>query len=178
MVHLKNRYGFSLVELMTVMTIVGIMGAIALPSYISQMPQRRLKAATRDLYGAMQQTRVLAIRNNRSVILRLGADSYYIDEDDSDTYSSDERRVDLSEYHDVRFSSSATAGTPGGWAVNNGGSIPSQLTFTPAGTITFDANGFNSVYFENINGSSETFAVIAMASGAIKINWNYGDGWE
>jgi type II secretory pathway pseudopilin PulG len=78
---LSKEEGFSLVEVLAIIAIVGVISAIALPSFISGMPKRRLKAAARDLYGAMQQARLLGVKNSLTCRVMIEADSYYLDQD-------------------------------------------------------------------------------------------------
>ncbi|MCI5165792.1 MAG: prepilin-type N-terminal cleavage/methylation domain-containing protein [Candidatus Electrothrix sp. GM3_4] len=91
---LRKTEGFSLVEILIVIAIIGILSAVVVPSFISGMPTRRLKSAARDLYGAMQQARLLAVKNNQNYTLIFDEEEveeegvvrvkqfYYLDEDD------------------------------------------------------------------------------------------------
>jgi prepilin-type N-terminal cleavage/methylation domain-containing protein len=188
MMRLKSTEGFSLVEVMTVIAIIGIITAIALPTYISGMPHRRLKSAARDLYGAMQQARLLAVKKNHPVhvCFNTGADSYFLD-DDGDLNLCDTppvKQIDLKEkYYDVQFGrGDAPSSKPalGAFDIN----LAPYITFLPAGTAQFETeNGPNAVYIENITSPSEkekeSFAVAVMDSGAVKISWYDGKGnWK
>ena len=184
MMRLKNTAGFSFVELMTVIAIIGIMSAIALPYLISGQPQRRLKAAARDMYSAMQQARLLAVKNNQDVAVRFGADFYYIDEDNDGVHDSGESRIDLlPQYHDVEFGngtasmSQAELDSIGANSAVNA----SFITFIPAGTAEFAPDpmtGDNTVYFQNTNNPSERFAVSVQMSGSVKTSWYDGNEWK
>lgn len=61
-----KQKGFTLVEVITVVAIIGILSAIAVPNFLSWLPNMRLKAAARDLYSNMQKIRMVAIKTNQS----------------------------------------------------------------------------------------------------------------
>ncbi len=54
--------GFSLAELMTVIAILGIITAIAIPGFIKWLPDYYLKSAARDLRASFQLARTTAIK--------------------------------------------------------------------------------------------------------------------
>jgi len=64
----KNKQaGFTLVEVMVTVAIVGILAAIAIPNYISWLPEKRLRASARDLYSDLQKAKLTAIKRNSNV---------------------------------------------------------------------------------------------------------------
>lgn len=59
--------GFNIIELMTVLAIVGILFALAVPEFRSYTQNTRMLAAAQGLFGALQQARAEAIKLNAPV---------------------------------------------------------------------------------------------------------------
>ncbi len=67
---LRDKRGFSLLELMVVLAITGTLIAIAVPSYYSMLPHLRVKGAARDVAEALQIARMKAVANNTTYIVQ------------------------------------------------------------------------------------------------------------
>ena len=165
----ENINGFYLVELMVTIAIVGVISAFSIPGYIASMPKRRLKAATRELYGIMQQARLIAVRENWSKRVRFEADFYYFDDNNNRAYNANEKRFDLSKYQDVTFGCEEAKKNWSGSSISQ----TSLITFSPTGT----ANS-RTAYLQNITSPSECFAVTSQTSGALKVRWFDGNNWK
>lgn len=180
----RNREtGFTMVEMLMVVTIVGIMGTVAVPGFMSLSPRMSLKDAARDVVNDMQMARTRALRDKASWAIQFntGADGGYTvlsDDGADDTWNTADdtvyRTVNLSDYQGISFG-------------NNYGDRPDEpnpgatdgVSFTND-RIVFNSNGTSvsgSVYVTNTKG--DTFAVGCLsAAGRIKTWHNYGTGWE
>ena len=67
-------------ELMVVIGIIAIISVIAVPSFISRLPARRMEAAASEVKMAIQVARLSAVKENTPAILQLDVnnDSYSI----------------------------------------------------------------------------------------------------
>ncbi len=183
MKHLKKNindsFGFSLMELMTVIAIVSVLSAIGIPSFYKNLPEKRLKGAARNLYADLQKARLLSIRKNKDLVVRFDEDGeyYYIDDDKKDkagykTWEPDEFRRDLAEYGGVIYGK--------GVAVKNWNKNPinrivpfRDIKFTTKGTATSA-----STYLQSQNNGEICYAVTVTNFGAVKIRKFGESGWE
>ncbi|MBE7545862.1 type II secretion system protein [uncultured Candidatus Kuenenia sp.] len=87
---MQNQKGFSLIELIVVMAIMGIATGIAVPVYNNMKPQIRLNGAARQVMGDLMWARMQAVsQNNRYRIIFLNEYQYQILDDDNSNGTAD-----------------------------------------------------------------------------------------
>ncbi len=182
----RDRSGFSFAELMVVIALIGILSAIALPSFLRGLPEKRLKNAARNLYADMQRARMLAVQQNRSIPVRfnLSGNFYYFDESNKtdpgyEKWDNDEFRRDLSEAGAVSFGF--------GKATKNWDNDPLPTSPAPDETasplndrITFGSTGTassRSVFLQNEN-KNVCYAITVTNYGFVNIRMFNGTVWD
>ena len=162
--HGVRRAGFTVIELVVALCLMGIIGTIALPKILDWLPDMSLKAAARDLYSNLQRAKAQAVRTNQNVSVRFNSTVspgfYYFDTNGDGVYTAGEFRVNLSDYgYGIDF---GTGNALQNWNGNN---------CTQANVITFTGNGTAnnaSVYLDNRN-NTICYAVTVIISGSIKL---------
>lgn len=67
----QRSNGFNLIELIVVISIIGILSAIAVPSFTNTVSSMRAKTAASDLYMALIKTRSEAVKRNTKITLAI-----------------------------------------------------------------------------------------------------------
>ena len=183
---MKKRAGFTIVELVVALAIMGIAVSVAIPGFSRWLPDYELKKAATELYTHLHSAKMAAVRDNAEwalyfspmadglyqIRLGEGADGAYID---PDGYSV-EKTIWLHDYAGgVSFGhGTATAALGGGWddEITFGGTFPNTIVFTPRGMS--DSEGY--VYLQNRK--SATYAVGALTTGLILMRKWTGTEWE
>jgi len=120
---ISDKSGFTLVELMVVISILAILALITVPSYMSWMPSYRLKGAARDMISNLQLAKLEAIKRNTTctVNIDVGGNAYNLQLPDSTII----KTVSLGDYGS-------------GITFTNTGNISNAITFSSRGIATFD----------------------------------------
>lgn len=73
----RSQNGFTLLEVMVVIVIIGIMIGIATPNFMEYLKSRRLSGATMQVYVDLMNARQQAISENNKVIVELTTNNSY-----------------------------------------------------------------------------------------------------
>lgn len=121
--------GFSLLELLVVLTIISVITGIALPSYVRTAQAKTLRAAADQLYADLRDSQSAAIVNHSSVAIRL------IDVNHYEVWQEDSLRKTTRLPDGIRFAEKKTGLTNGSIRFNERGHP------TAGGTLLLESPG-------------------------------------
>jgi len=173
---MKKSKGFSLVELMIVVAVIGIMATIIAPNLVSGLPTYRIKAAVRDSISQFRKARSTAIKEKRNVFISFDAEEQI--------FLVDGRKFPSGGSFTKEYGSGVIIGKGQADTAVDGGSIPSDgigfsgksFAFTSRGMADSGAgNMTGAIYFTN--NKEQTYAVTVNAAGAVSMMRWRGDAW-
>lgn len=159
----KRESGFTLMEMMAVVAIIGILVAVAIPGFSVWLPNYKLKGAVQDLYSNMQNAKMEAIKANGDYQIEFfpGSGTYTMTSPGGNVQT-----VTLADYgYGVSY------GDPeGGDEVSYSGD---SVTFTSRG-LTNNVGG----WVRLTNDKNRYYQVGTLITGVIRLQrWN-GSSWE
>lgn len=171
-----NQKGFSLVELMVVIAIIGIVCAFGSANLVAGLPKYRIKKAATDLSAKMRKARSIAVKKRRtiSVIFDVGNGRYRIDGVDFPEGSS------LTQHYSsgVRFGFGDATGNCADDLGPESGAVSftnTRLSFNSVGIINNNNTGF--IYLENNQGKAYAVGVRSPTGTILVRHWT-GAAWE
>ena len=78
LIYKKSDRGFTLVELMSVLVIIGIIAAIAAPNFIGLLNRTRVNISLEQLLGAIRQTQRQAMRQGKRCNININPNTNFI----------------------------------------------------------------------------------------------------
>lgn len=124
----KPALGFSLIELIIALAIVGLVSAIALPSYATWIKNSRVRTAAESIQNGLQTARAEAVKRNASIRFSLNANSGWTI--GCETTSSDCPEIILS-----RQASEGATGSTVITLLPDGTDFPASNSFTNLGLL-------------------------------------------
>ena len=180
---MKKNGGFTIIELVVALAIMGIAVSVAIPGFSRWLPDYRLKAAATDLYANLQLTKMYAIRDGTdwSLAFNTSMGGYVFKR--GGVSQTEPSPVPLYRYKGgVAFGAGSATDT-----IPSSGSPPAQVVTFPyyAGPppyyeVTFNARGLADsegyVYLQNEKNAA--YAVGALTTGFILMRKWTGTAWE
>ncbi|WP_051709744.1 pilus assembly FimT family protein [Andreprevotia chitinilytica] len=180
---LKQQVGLTLIEMMTVVAILGIVGSIAIPAMSGYVQRAKLKGIAAEMQRNLQMARSEAARNNRPVLLTvstgtnqcygLTANSTACDCTVSSTSASnyceikrisatDLNLITLATGIDVSLTQGGTTGTSGTFT---------NIGFDPVRAMPYSTNGTAFTYqtLKLTSKNSEVLNLVLSATGKVTI---------
>ena len=71
---MKKESGFTLLEMVVVIAVIGILSAIAIPNFIAWLSNRRVNSAARQMVSLLQNARIEAARAGANVVVTFDPD--------------------------------------------------------------------------------------------------------
>jgi len=164
--------GFTLLELIFTLSLIGILCSIAIPAFSSWLPDYKLKIAVRDLYSNMYLVKMLSIKESNKyqiVFNTSGKGSYRIVRPDGTT----EKTIDFMNYDqggDIRYGKGNAVED----AKGSGDPVPADGVSYQYNKITFNSRGIGGWgYVYLANGKGTVYSIGTRVTGIIILRkWN------
>jgi prepilin-type N-terminal cleavage/methylation domain-containing protein len=136
----KEHHGYSLVEILLTIVIIGVLSAIAIPNTVTQIANIRLRGAASNFSGLVQQARITAVQSNKTCSILFGLPSgngAYVDLNGNSSFDSGEPMIQFGGNANQVAAPGGASGAPANLDASSG---PLGWTAT-SGNISFNARG-------------------------------------
>jgi prepilin-type N-terminal cleavage/methylation domain-containing protein len=136
----KDHHGYSLVEILLTVVIIGVLAAFAIPNSATALANLKLRGSASNFAGLVQQTRLAAIQNNRTITILFGLPSgngAYTDLNGNSSFDSGEPMIQFGGNANQVAAPGGAGGAPANLDASGG---PLGWTAT-SGNISFNARG-------------------------------------
>lgn len=163
--------GFTIIELMVVIGIIGIIVAIALPSFTQMQQRARIRAGANEIAQDFRRLRERALSTSQTFrITSPTVRQYQVQHPDGTTSL---YRLGQTTGGNLRFGITSAAGAP---PEDNDGA-PDGFDF-PAGTLSFESRGTATQGVAYITDGKEDYAVGVNALGKVRVYKYDGGKWH
>jgi type IV fimbrial biogenesis protein FimT len=169
---MRKQSGFTTIELLVVVVILGVLMAIGIPNYLQYVPRARLKRAARDLYSELQLAKMAAIKVN---------DTCTVTYDPSGTFYTISYNINIAGVSTPRSKKIKLAKYRSGvrFVVPPGGSVAfdsAMIEFNSRGLRDLPVAGDAYAYLSN-DGNTGYYRVGPLISGVVQLHKYGGSSW-
>ncbi len=153
--------GYTIVELMVVVVVIGVLSAIALPNFVGRNARNRCEGAARDVSVRMQMARQKAVssRMPHRMVFDVSERTYYFEKFETDsTWTQDPAEV-----YEIKGLGNFTTSV-------GGSSLDNEILFETRGTL---ATADSPVLFTFISTESDSASLSVVRTGRSSITMAY-----